>query len=514
MSLRTNAASSPLGEGIEVEQPNVTTHKESDIITDDSPTLPSKSSTTTTSPISNFLLEEHSFSETIKSNLITSCKIILLSILFLFVMISITREDRAQYAFSMMRKVLPSSMFAKHHDTTGEEIQRNELDRIDKARNYINNMPTELVSLLRKSFEQAKTPSSGPVEHSKFCISIPSITRNRQYQEVLIHSILANTSMNDLIPTSNIAINIFDASSFPTGHLNAIKEKQIFNIFHRDDIKGDRHFFTSNFDQVYSMSYHQKQALDYITAIEYCTKHYPHMDYIIILEDDAVVPKGWLDSIRELLKNMNHDFYDPSNRNEDRERLFKNRSFMWMKLYFSHSYNDYNEKRLHLISFVALFFSFIMTIGYFTIQANQFNSGNDKIILNRFKFYWIFVLLFAITLGFLLLVRFHYLESKFIKLTKFFSNEYEGTGRKYHLQRDFPHYGSAVAMLYPNKPELINPFLDYLREWQPQASSEYPNDRIIYNYVYKKRHKDLDSYLVIPDLVEHVGSVSSRLSSY
>ena len=65
-------------------------------------------------------------------------------------------------------------------------------------------------------------------------------------------------------------------------------------------------------------------------------------------------------------------------------------------------------------------------------------------------------------------------------------------------------------MLYPNKPELIQPFIEYLREWQTQASSEYPNDRIIYNYVYKKRFKDLDSFLVIPDLVEHVGTVSSR----
>lgn len=65
-------------------------------------------------------------------------------------------------------------------------------------------------------------------------------------------------------------------------------------------------------------------------------------------------------------------------------------------------------------------------------------------------------------------------------------------------------------MVYPNDASIMQPFINYLREWQQKANREFPNDRIIYNYVAWFNHKIFDNFLAIPDLVEHIGSVSSR----
>jgi len=447
---------------------------------------------------------------------------VLISFLLLIVLMFSIKNDKSPYAFSILRKIFPSFLF--HQDVEMDHDQRtwHEESRVKKAKDYFNGISPEFAAMLHRSLNRTIEPSGSTDGQLKFCISIPTVTRGRNYLDVLLHSILANTSMSDLLPNANIAVNVYDATNtyFKSDHIDDNLRK-IFNIFHRDDIKNNPKFFENRVTDtdVNSFGYFQKQSLHYITALEYCAHNFPHMDYIIVIEDDAVVPKGWIDSIREMIHTINHDFYGPGQEgDEDKTRLFKGKSFMWIKLYFAHAYNDYNEKRLHLLSSLAVLIASLITFSYIFVQYRRMkhrrkhNLVGDPIILNRCTVYFLFLLCFVISLLFLLLIRFHYLEAKFIKLAKFFEKDSGTTShsKRFHLQRNFPHYGSALAMVYPNKRSTIMPFIDYLKEWQPQASSTYPNDRIIYNYVYWYNYKKYDNFLVIPDLVEHLGYVSSR----
>ncbi|KAG2373177.1 hypothetical protein C9374_012779 [Naegleria lovaniensis] len=464
------------------------------------------------SSILKFLFGNYSPRDTIRNIAIMTLTVLLCSIACLFILMLLTKEDKSKYAFAFLRNVLPSFLF---HESDGMRHE-SELKRVEEASLYLKDLPQELITVLEKSFSKTREADrSNSKTTSRFCIGIPTVKRGVDYLHVLLQSILANTSMSDLIPTSNIAVNVFDATGNEnfSPHVESISHlRNVFNFFRKSDITEDKYFFHNSFSNIAAsqLPYHQKQALDYITTLEYCQKYFPHMEYTIILEDDAVVPKGWIDSIREMINTLNRDYY--MSKDEEKIRLFKDKRFMWIKLFFAHAYNDFNEKRIHVLSNVAIVTSLVVTLGYIWIQYKRIKKrGDTTIVLNRCTIYWFAILTFVISLLFLLLMRFHYLEAKFIKLTRFFSGDGDGAvGRKYHLQRDFPHYGSVVAMVYPNDASVIQPFINYLREWQPKANREFPNDRIIYNYVAWFNHKILDNFLSIPDLVEHIGSVSSR----
>ncbi|KAF0982927.1 hypothetical protein FDP41_010906 [Naegleria fowleri] len=465
------------------------------------------------SSILRFLLGNYSLRDTVRSVALLTLIVSLCSIACLFLLMMVTKEDKSKYAFAFLRHILPSFLFHEG-DWTGQE---SELKRVEEASLYLKELPKELITVLEKSFSKTQDAGlSNSRTSSRFCIAIPTVNRGVDYLHVLLQSILANTSMSDLVPTSNIAINVFDATGNEqqfSPHVESISHlRNVFNFFRKSDISNDKYFLHSSFSNLAAsqLPYHQKQALDYITTLEYCQKYYPHMEYTIILEDDAVVPKGWIDSIREMIDTLNRDYYMSTD--EEKIRRFKDKRFMWIKLFFAHAYNDFNEKRIHVLSNVALVTSLILTLSYIWIQYKRMKKREDTtIVLNRCTIYWFAVLTFVIALLFLLLMRFHYLEAKFIKLARFFSSDGDGAvGRKYHLQRDFPHFGSAVAMVYPNDASIMQPFINYLREWQQKANREFPNDRIIYNYVAWFNHKIFDNFLAIPDLVEHIGSVSSR----
>ncbi|KAL9654036.1 hypothetical protein ABK040_011580 [Willaertia magna] len=477
------------------------------------------------------------------------------------------------------------------------------MNRINKAEKYFSELPPEMKSLLQKTFQQQdkllyanhkainnnnNIPDPQHVEQLKeiehdytFCIGIPTAYRPRNYLLTTLHSIITNTSMNDIFPASKFTVNLLDVTHRNYINLNYsphLREPitEIFPILNRNNLLNnllntlqntlqknlqqnqDNNLQNNNLsqeelinnlkkkikmleltnEQFNELSYHARQSLDYLTLLQYCHVKYPKVDYIIILEDDAIVGKGWLDNIREFINHLKNNIYNINKlkTDEDNYKSFYGKQWIWLKLFFVHQYNDYTLNRVPLLINCSLLISFILTCLFILWRSTNMSTSvtfkkeekdenniilesdknleDKKIVLNRFIIYLFAIFVFLIALFFLLLLRFHYLESKFVKLINFFEykNNEQGlttTNQKFYLQRNFPHFGSTVGIVYPNSEELLGPLMDYLSVEYEKSSSAYPNDLILFNYLQKNKEQ-FDTYLVIPNLVEHIGSVSTR----
>lgn len=211
-----------------------------------------------------------------------------------------------------------------------------------------------------------------------------------------------------------------------------------------------------------------KEKEDYVYALEWCQKK--RSKFSVILQDDALPPEDFMDRLNFVL----------------RFRMTNDNRWAFLKLYYPEKWEGWgNENRIiSELIMATISGGFIFSAIICAFQILIIRALPKKIeLFTLFTLSSVFTLYILITLG-----RPHWLS-----LRKFSPQ----------LSSVVPAPGCCIpGMVYPQThlPDLI----DYLR--RAKCSSSYPVDLALDRFA---KSRDLDGLLVIPNMVKHIGFLSS-----
>lgn len=218
-------------------------------------------------------------------------------------------------------------------------------------------------------------------------------------------------------------------------------------------------------------SKYAKEKEDYVHALEWCQKK--RSRFSVILQDDALPPEDFMDRLKFVL----------------RFRMTNEKNWAFLKLYYPEKWEGWaNENRIISELIVAtisggIIFSAVICAFQIVIMRALPRKIELFGLVTLFTLSSIFTLYILLTLG-----RPHWLS-----LRKFSPQ----------LSSVVPAPGCCIpGMVYPQThlPDLI----DYLR--RAKCSASFPVDLALDRFA---KNKDLDGLLVIPNMVKHIGFLSS-----
>ena len=211
-----------------------------------------------------------------------------------------------------------------------------------------------------------------------------------------------------------------------------------------------------------------KEKEDYVHALEWCQKK--RSKFSVILQDDALPPEDFMDRLNFVL----------------RFRMTDGKKWAFLKLYYPEKWEGWaNENRI-LFELITAMISggIILSAVICVFQMIIMRALPKKIdLVTLFTLSSVFTLYILLTLG-----RQHWLS-----LRKF----------NPQLSSVVPAPGCCIpGMVYPQThlPDLI----DYLRK--AKCSSSFPVDLALDKFA---KNKNLDGLLVVPNMVKHIGFLSS-----
>ena len=327
----------------------------------------------------------------------------------------------------------------------------------DRNKNLADNSE-RLVAAERtlSNFKHSLDKNNQPSEHTllpEFCFVIVSVSRPAKVH--FLTQVVA--ALLPQLTESESVFTVYNAEG--SSHLEAMDLANTVPVMNKEGEKQfDNHF--------------NKEKEDYVYALEWCRKK--RARYTVILEDDALPPTDFMSRLRFVLKN--------------RISLHK-RNWAFLKLYYPEKWQGWsNERVLELIltSIVVGVVLTVFTCGMELVIVRHCLSSRNVTI--KFLLSFILALYMLLTLG-----RPHWLALR--KITPHLSFVVSAPGC------------CTPAVLYPQN-HLTN-IIDYLH--QTECTPKFPLDLALDKYAGDKK---LNKYLVVPNLVKHIGFVSTLGKSW
>lgn len=289
-------------------------------------------------------------------------------------------------------------------------------------------------------------------KHSRFCFVIPSVSRPAEvrYLTQVVASLLPQIAGTDSVFT---VLNAEGPRHTEAKNLSSIVPVEAIGANHS--------------------SVYVKETMDYVLALEWCQRR--GATFSVILEDDVIVGTDFMERLKFTLQY----------------RVPRDNTWAFLKLYYPEKWEGWgNERRLILeLVATALLGGIFLTALIYMIQLLLLRTLPTMNKLELFYLFAIYVLSCAFVLYLLLtLGRPHWLS-----LRKF----------NHHLSSVVPAPGCCTpAVLYPevHLPDIIR----YLKH--TNRSGHFPLDIALDKFA---NSKGLERLLVVPNMVRHIGFVSS-----
>ena len=287
--------------------------------------------------------------------------------------------------------------------------------------------------------------------HPQFCFVIVSVSRPAKVH--FLTQVVA--ALLPQLQESESVFTVYNAEGF--SHLEAM---ELANCTVPVMTKEGSKQFKNLFD---------REKEDYVYALEWCKKK--RARYTVILEDDALPPTDFMSRLRFVLKNRN---------------TLQNRNWAFLKLYYPEKWQGWSNERVLELIMTSIFVGVILTIFAYIVELILL--GNSQNVLIRFLLSCILALYMLLTLG-----RPHWLALR--KITPYLSFVVTAPGC------------CTPAVLYPQ--DHLTNIIDYLH--QTECTPSFPIDLALDKFA---GDRELDKYLVVPNLFKHIGFVSTLGKSW
>lgn len=287
-------------------------------------------------------------------------------------------------------------------------------------------------------------------EH-EFCFAIPSISRpyHVNYLTQLVASLLPQVASTDSV---FVVLNTEGPGHIEANELSSIVPVQTI---------------TRNFTQ--ERSVYAKETSDYMYALKWCYKQ--GAKFTVILEDDVLLPENFIDRLRFVLQ-----YRMPSDE----------KSWAFLKLYYPEKWQGWSNESgiiLELLLTTVLGGLLLSLLIYIFLILFLQEKLRKSELACLFFLSSILVMYVLISLG----------RPHLLSLRNFSP----------HLSAVVPAPGCCTpAVLYPKAH--LSSLIQFLQS--AHSSRQFPVDYLLDKFA---RNKSLDRLLVVPNMVKHIGYVST-----
>lgn len=286
----------------------------------------------------------------------------------------------------------------------------------------------------------------------EFCFVIVSVSRPAEMH--FLTQVVA--ALLPQVVESESVFTVYNAEG--SSHLEAVNLAKIVPVITKE---GQKH-----------VNQFEKEKEDYVFALKWCSEK--RARFTVILEDDALPPSDFVSRLRFVLKHR---------------LTYNTHNLAFLKLYYPEKWQGWSNERsiIQELILTSMFGGIILTaILQLIILRGCLNSPGLFNIVNiflRFLLSFSLIIYMLLTLG-----RPHWLALRKISP---------------HLSFVVPAPGCCTpAVLYPQ--DHLLSMIDYLQ--QTECSAGFPLDLALDKFALDR---ELGKLLVVPNLVKHIGFVSS-----
>ena len=309
------------------------------------------------------------------------------------------------------------------------------------------------------SFRHAQNSTTADKHIQTLCMVVVSVHRNEitHYLAQVIVKLLKEISKASASGNFNYDILIFNGDHPHTKNKDALDIQKYLPI----------KVYHQNHDTRKELHPYEKEKQDYVNAMKLC--HAEGADYVLIIEDDALPADDFLNILDYILKYK-----------------LLHRNFAFMKLYYPERWQGFGKDEVQELivggCLLGAVFSLVI-LKLCKIEFRRFAAFNYLTALLLIVSLSIYFIVTAYTLG-----RQHILE--LLKLTK-----------PTHFVTEAPGC-CTPAVLYPHT--VVKSLLSYLES--VTCGTDFPLDIALDKF---GRERNLQRYLVIPNMFYHIGYYSS-----